>query len=165
MTANGNRVTSNCSSTANSRRHFGRAVAILISVHMATCFGSLFTGHDIASAENPVGQVRVFEMNGTKLYVPLSWGGTSYWPLDGSLQGLRPGEPVPSRFGSPAKLTGMTIRFCIPIAIVGDDPQKPKWQLKRTFVPEEMPSDWCIGSVVLDYGPKNLAAHPRLGVE
>ena len=116
------------------------------------------------SAEKSVEDVRVFEINGTKLYVPVSWEVTDYSTLDNGLHGLRPGEPVPSNLGSPAKIKNMIIRSCIPMRIVGDDPQKPQWELKRSFVPKEMPSDWCMGSVALEYGPKNLAAEPRLGI-
>lgn len=141
------------------------AVSKLISIFLTTCFGLLLSATASTSADNSDAQVRVFEINGTKLYVPVSWEVTNYRPLEGGLHGLRPGEPVPSKFASPTKLTSMTITFCLPMKIVGSDPQKSQWELKRSFVPKEMPSEWCIGTVALDYGPKDLAAHPRLGVD
>jgi hypothetical protein len=150
---------------ARTIRSFGLLLVLALAAVTGIC------GLAASSLADNSASVREFEINGTKLYVPTGWlieiSGEDRSIEEVRHQYLKPGEPAPSQFGSPAKLEYMVITFCRPQVVpnpTATSGEKREWQLKRLFVAEEIPQDWCVGRVSLDGGPKGLASNPRLGV-
>lgn len=162
----------------------GKASPKLAAVVVAICFGLLSSTSTGRSAENSVTQVRILELNGTKLYVPVHWAlhnitvdraisekhrkylapnapvFTDWQPS----KHLKPGERAPEDWGSPTRLDGLILNFCASKGVLNSSKDAPfNFELVRSFDAPEIPADWCIGFVSLVSGEKLAGQNSPLG--